>query len=214
MGGGLSDDLDKLLAGKPIEFDQRSDEWYVWRKKGIGSSDASVLMGLNKFKDLKTLWLEKTDQIETDYTTRGFLAKRGVELEAKAKRAYERFTGIKMVDRLFQHSKFPFIKASLDGYSEEFSLILEIKCPKYINHYRAKAESFIKPEYYCQIQHQFLSSGAESADFWSFDGKSGHRIPVLPDTWFMGELLEREILFWECVEQIKEPDYRLFKEVA
>ena len=202
--------LDPLITGtyrEPEEEpEQRSPEWFVWRRKGIGSSEASILMGLNGYKTLHQLWLEKTGQVEVDYQTIGYMAERGVRMESRARKAYERFTGIKVVDRLFIHPKFTFIRASLDGWSDEFSLILEIKCPRYLNHYRAKAESYVKPEYYCQIQHQFLASGAENADFWSFDGRSGHRIPVLPDVWFMGELLEREIAFWECVESLKEPN--------
>lgn len=202
------------MVAKEITFDQRSPEWFAWRKLGIGSSEAAVLMGLSKYKTLEQLWLEKTDQVQVDYETTGYLALRGIRLEDRARRAYEKFSKVKVYDKLFVHPKFHFIRASLDGYSFEFDLILEIKCPNKINHMRAKNENWIKPEYYCQIQHQFLASGAKHADFWSFDGYAGHRIEVLPDTWFMGELLEREIEFWNCVVNRIQPDPNSFKAVA
>lgn len=203
-----------ILPNEQPQFDQRSPEWFEWRKLGIGSSEAAILMGYSKYKTLHRLWLEKTDQVKVEYDAPGYMAARGIRLESRARRAYEKFSKITMTDRLFVHPKFSFVRASLDGYSEEFDLILEIKCPKLINHQRAKYNNLIKPEYYCQIQHQFLASGAKHADFWSFDGFSGHRIPVLPDAWWMGELLEREMEFWNCVVNRVEPDPNSFKAVA
>ncbi|MFU1875596.1 YqaJ viral recombinase family protein, partial [Enterococcus faecium] len=44
-------------------------EWLVDRKRGIGGSDVSTILGLNKYKSVYQLWLEKTGQIlpiETD----------------------------------------------------------------------------------------------------------------------------------------------------
>jgi putative phage-type endonuclease len=203
--------LNDTLAINDLE--QRSPEWFKWRRKGIGSSDAAVLMGLSPYKSINRLWLEKTEQIDLDQTT-SYMAERGTRLEAKALREYIKYTGIHVVDHTCQHPKFKFVKASLDGWNSEFELIVEIKCPRKENHYRAVAENFIKPEYYSQIQHQYLASGAKYADFWSFDGVSGHKIPVLPDSWFMGELLEREIMFWDLVERRVEPSPGDFKKVV
>lgn len=196
-----------------LHLDQRTDDWFKWRHKGIGSSESSTLMGLNKYTSVEKLWRLKTNRENKDQTY-SYLASRGTFLEPKARKAYTEFTGIEVMDILCHHDKFHFIKASLDGWNMEHQLILEIKCPKQVNHYRAVAESWIKPEYYCQIQHQYLASGGKKADYWSFDGMSGHRLSVEPDPYFMGELLEREILFWECVEQDKEPNPEWFKELT
>jgi len=195
------------------QYEQRSPEWFEWRKLGIGSSEAPVLMGYDKYCKIDELWRYKTG-LQIREPTFGYMAERGTRLEPAALRAYQRHTKLKMVDRLFTHKKYKFIRASLDGWNEEFEIFVEIKCPNRTNHYRAVAENWIKPEYYTQIQHQFLASGAKYADFWSYDGRSGHKIPVLPNPWFMGELLEREILFWNCVENRVEPDPSAFKEIA
>lgn len=49
------------------------EEWLKWRTKGIGGSDVSVIAGMNKFRSVFQLWLEKTGQVipeekETDFT--------------------------------------------------------------------------------------------------------------------------------------------------
>lgn len=38
------------------------EEWLKWRTKGIGGSEVSVIAGLNKFRSVFQLWLEKTGQ--------------------------------------------------------------------------------------------------------------------------------------------------------
>lgn len=195
---------------RSLESIQGSDEWLAFRRKGIGSSDSSVLMGLNKFKTIQQLWLEKTGQIVPEKVT-AYLALRGTRMEPEARRAYINYTKINVEDKIFVHPKFDFVRASLDGWNEARKLILEIKCPTSINHYRAVVENWIKPEYFCQMQHQYIATNAQEAHYWSFDGKSGHLINVLPDRWFMGELLERELIFWECVEKMQPPDPEEFK---
>ena len=35
-------------------------EWHNLRKKGIGGSDAGVIIGKNKYKNILQLWEEKT----------------------------------------------------------------------------------------------------------------------------------------------------------
>ena len=38
------------------------EEWLKWRKRGIGGSDVSCLLGINKWKSEIELWLEKSNQ--------------------------------------------------------------------------------------------------------------------------------------------------------
>lgn len=179
--------------------------------EGIGSSESSVLMGYNKYETVENLWLYKTGQ-KTREQTNSFLADRGNRLEPLARRTYIEYSGNDVMDILCENERFPFVRASLDGWNRAKKLILEIKCPKGVNHYRAVVEGWIKPEYYCQIQHQFLASDGEMAHYWSFDGRSGHQILVMPDLYFMGELLDREMIFWECVQTKKKPDPKWFEE--
>lgn len=38
------------------------EEWLRWRKKGIGGSDVSAILGINKWTSAIELWLDKTNQ--------------------------------------------------------------------------------------------------------------------------------------------------------
>ena len=40
------------------------EEWLKYRTKGIGGSDVSIIAGINPFKSVHQLWLEKTEQVE------------------------------------------------------------------------------------------------------------------------------------------------------
>ena len=71
------------------------EEWLKWRTLGIGGSDVSVIVGLNKFRSVYQLWLEKTGKVvpaeeENDYTYFGTL------LEPIVRAEFTRRTGIKV----------------------------------------------------------------------------------------------------------------------
>lgn len=75
--------------------DMPREEWLKWRTKGIGGSDASIIAGVNKFKSIFQLWLEKTGQIvpeesESEYTHFGNV------LEPVVKKEFTRRTGLKV----------------------------------------------------------------------------------------------------------------------
>ena len=43
--------------------DLSRDEWLRYRTKGIGGSDVSIIAGINPYKSVYQLWLEKTGRI-------------------------------------------------------------------------------------------------------------------------------------------------------
>lgn len=49
--------------------DLSREEWLKYRTKGIGGSDVSIIAGINPFKSVHQLWLEKTGQTEPEQTT-------------------------------------------------------------------------------------------------------------------------------------------------
>ena len=40
-------------------------DWLEYRKQGIGGSDASVVCGISRYKSPVELWMEKTNQLQT-----------------------------------------------------------------------------------------------------------------------------------------------------
>lgn len=44
----------------------REAAWLESRKKGVGGSDVSTIMGLNKYKTSYQLWMEKTGRMQPE----------------------------------------------------------------------------------------------------------------------------------------------------
>lgn len=181
---------------------QNSDSWTQWRKKGIGSSDAPVIMGTSPWKTPLQLWEEKLGL--TKGFQGNFATQRGHELEPKARAAFELEMGHDFPPILAEHMNFPFIRASLDGFCKELDAILEIKCPGKDDHDLAKSGK-VPEKYWPQIQHQLLVTGASKCYYYSYDGESGVKVEVLPDTQYCEKLLKAEIEFWDLVENKIQP---------
>lgn len=96
--------------------DLSHEEWLKYRTQGIGGSDVSILAGINPFKSVHQLWLEKTGQVEleesdTEYTHFGTL------LEPIVRKEFTTRTGIKVRQKhmILQSEEYPFMTANLDG---------------------------------------------------------------------------------------------------
>jgi predicted phage-related endonuclease len=97
--------------------------------------------------------------------------RRGVELEADAIRAYEASTGLMVRHTGFlAHDTLP-IGCSLDGHVGEFVGLIEVKCPKRATHLEYLRTREVPEEYQRQITHNLFVSGAQWADFVSYDDR-------------------------------------------
>lgn len=173
------------------------EEWSVWRSKGIGSSDAAVILGVSPWKTLFELYEEKAGIHTIDQSN--WATRRGTEMEPMARANYEMDTGLECPPKLFVHPEYSFIRASLDGWNEENRVVLEIKCPGKEDHETAK-RGVVPEKYYPQIMHQLLASGGSRADYYSFDGTSGVVVSVTPDLEYLKEYLIKAQDFWHMVE--------------
>lgn len=179
------------------------DKWTEWRSKGLGASDAPVVMGVSPYKTRLVLWEEKVGlaaPYEGNWATR-----RGNELEPKARAHYELIYNTPMPIAFVEHKDHPFIRASLDGYNEEKSIVLEIKCPGKDDHNTAKAGK-VPDKYYPQVQHQLLATGAKLVHYYSFDGEGGTLVEVIPDLLYIERLKAELISFWDMVKEQVPPE--------
>jgi putative phage-type endonuclease len=183
---------------------QNTREWHGWRLKGIGASDAPVVMGEAAFKTRRFLWSVKTGLARE--TAVGPAARRGRALEQTARNAYERHTGLQMEPLCLVHDRLEWMRASLDGLSFDGTIVLEIKCPWGIRDQNAVREGRIPAHYYAQVQHQLEVSGAEELHYWSFDGRTGTLVKVQHDRDYVAKLLEAETAFWSRVVERRWPD--------
>ena len=150
---------------KTVDLTQNSKDWFAWRKKGLGASDAPIVMNDSPWTSRFMLWAMKTDLLQAPEPEiySAVAMRRGHDLEPIARAAYMKQTGILMTPITGIHDEHEFIRASLDGFNEDESKILEIKCPSKADHAQAK-KGKTPSKYHAQLQHQYLVTGAKSLD--------------------------------------------------
>lgn len=186
---------------KIIPLIQGTKEWLMFREKHVGASDSSSIMGCNPFKSIKQLWQEKTLGWEENINEN---MKRGQDLEPFARRAYQYLTGLLVEPVVAEHDTYSFLSASFDGITQDFKKAVEIKCGKK-SHIQAK-KGEIAPYYLCQIYHQMMIADLPEIHYFSYDGENNVLITVSRDNKLIEEMLEKEIAFWDCVVNFKQPE--------
>ena len=202
-----------------VTISQGSYEWHSWRRKGIGASEASIIMDASKYSTRYKLWEQKTGGAPLEQAL-NFGMIRGHELEPRARARFELEYDLEMPPVCFQNSGLPWLRASLDGWDEEEKAILEIKCPNKNDHALACIGE-IPEKYMWQLAHQLLVTDGRKVYYYSFDGEKG--VCVEKSAAYFKDrfpkLLKAEKDFWTLVEKDKAPefadkDFRLIKETG
>lgn len=190
------------------ELPQGTPEWHEFRAAGVGASEASAIMGENPHSNAIEIWQRKLNLIPPVQVNAAM--QRGHELEPIARTEYELLTGNLVTPKCYVHPQYDFIRASLDGITEDGRRIVEIKCPGVRTHqYSAKGQ--VPPWYYAQLQQQLACTGAEVCDYYSYMPETGGiLIEIEPDLLYIERLIERVKLFWSYIESRTEPPREVF----
>lgn len=175
------------------------EEWLQYRTQGIGGSDVSIIAGVNPFKSIHQLWLEKTGQIKPEETESEY-AHFGTLLEPLVRKEFTARTGIKVRSKnmLLQSSESPFMYADLDGviYENGELVIFEAKTA---SAYKQEVwENGIPLEYLLQIQHYMAVTGAKKTYIAALVG-GNHFFwhEVIRDEELIEKIIAMEKYFWE-----------------
>ena len=182
---------------RQIELTQGTNEWLTWRKNGIGSSEASTLMGVNPWQTIDQLWLDKLG--ESEEIKDNWAMKRGRMLEPMVRQKYIKETGTIVLPLTAEHNDFDFIRASFDGINLETCSLIEIKCPGHKDHSEA-VKGEIPAKYYPQLQWQLLVSGYDHSHYVSYREEDFRVVTVKKDTQYQRELIQKAQWFWELVK--------------
>ena len=144
------------------------EEWLEERKKGIGGSDAAVILGLNPYKNNIRLWEEKTGRrTATDISDKPYV-KYGTEMEPILRDSFKikhpELEVLHQENTIIKHPVYPFLFASLDGIliNKETGEkgVLEIKTSEILRSMqKEKWKDQIPPNYYCQVLHYLNVTG-------------------------------------------------------
>lgn len=176
------------------------EEWLKYRTHGIGGSDVSIIAGINHFKSVHQLWLEKTDQIEPEQTDSEY-AHFGSLLEPIIRKEFMVRTGMKVRQKhmLLQSDEYPFMLADLDGVIREEGGSLSIFEAKTASAYKADIwEEGVPAEYILQVQHYMAVTGASRTYIAALVGGNHFYYHVVErDEAMIEKIIAMEKYFWE-----------------
>jgi putative phage-type endonuclease len=178
-------------------LDMTHQEWLRERTKGIGGSDASIILGLNKYKTPFELWLEKTGQSDLDDTA-GEAAYFGNILEDVVAKEFELRSGKKVRRNNFmlQHPEHDFITANIDRKVVGEDALLECKTASAYLKDDWESEEIPAP-YLVQVQHYLGVTGYKHAYIAVLIG--GQRFvwkDIERDEELIRMIFDAEIHFW------------------
>lgn len=174
----LEKHFQKLFATPQPE--QRSEEWYAFRKGRITASDIATALDHNPYEPWEEFIIKKCDPDYPFYDNDTVF--HGKKYEEVATMIYQEIYNVRVTEfGCIPSNNYSFLGASPDGicskatldykFSEKLNTMLEIKCPvKRKIETKGKIKGGICPHYYeyqCQVQMQCCE--LEKCDFWQCD---------------------------------------------
>ncbi len=160
------------------EAEQRSDAWFAARLGRLTGSRAGDMLAQIKNGEAaarRDLRLQLVcERITGQSQENGYVnevMQRGIDLEPRAFAAYEALTGQLARRTGFLSADGLMAGCSLDGDVDEFTGIVELKCPKSTTHLRYLRIGTMPSEHVAQVTHNLWISGAQWCDFMSFDDR-------------------------------------------
>lgn len=198
----MEDDVDRA----------RKEEWLAWRRRGIGGSDAPVIMGLNPYRGQLSLYVDKLDRA-LDPTDPMEAAGWGIKLEPLVAAEFQLRTGLSVqepVPKTWVHPSFPFMIGTPDRFVHRDLGgppigILEIKTCSLRKEWDWDPDP--PKTAWCQLQHYLAVTGLDLG--WLAVLIGGQRYlhhEVKRDEAYIRDLIEKEQAFWWYVQNDIPPD--------
>lgn len=175
------------------------------RQRGIGGSDAPVILGVSKWRSPLDLYLEKrgegTPTIETP------AMRWGVALEPVVRQAYCDETGeiVRVPGGMLLHPDYPWMIAHVDGITDS-GRVFEAKTARTAEGWGEPGTDEVPDAYLVQVQHYLAVTGLAVADVAVLIGGSDFRRYEVPaDLELRATLIEHEEAFWRRVQNADPP---------
>ena len=199
-----------MFANVLVETEGLSrEEWLKWRKRGIGGSDVSCLLGINKWKSEIELWLDKTNQTN-EAPVENEAMEWGNIMEPVIRNHFAEVTGKTVVElkAMLQHPEYPFMLADVDGITvddDNNPAILEIKTAS--EYKRSDWDEGVPAYYETQVQHYLCVTGVKKAYVAVLIGGNSFKIyEVDADDEIQSMLIAVEKNFWNKVQNMIRPE--------
>ena len=189
------------------------EDWQAYREKqkGIGGSDVATILGLNPYKSVFTLWLEKTGQIEPPVLNNEYI-EWGNILEPVIREKFAKETGFEVKENhwVMLHDQHDFMVANVDGIVTDPQFagkkgVLEIKTAG--ERMRDQWENGPPNHYMLQLQH-YLAVLDYSYGYVAvlIGGNTFKYYLVERDDYVIDNIIQAEAEFMEMVENGVAPE--------
>jgi hypothetical protein len=169
-----------------VELVIGGSKWIKWRHSGVGSSDAANVLS-NKSSELLKLKNNKTDNGHSEEL------KLSSDILQKARSQYEEEIGLKIFPLCIQDKRFPWLMATIDGFSQDFGKLIKIS---YTESEYKDAKKGLYPR--SLIQHQLMITGLEEIDYYCYlENQKSILITVKRDQKIIDKLYQAELAFAE-----------------
>lgn len=187
------------MKPKEIFAAQRSSDWHSLRNSSVGSSEVSAVLGTSPFQTPFQLWEVKTKRKPAQKVNAAM--QRGIDYEDEARELLEKVSGLKFVPRMFEHENYSFMRASLDGITDDLQINCEIKCPS-TDGLRKYGQAGEAPPYYLsQMHYQMLCSGAKLTKFFTYYSKDEYYLVDVPaNEEIQKDIIQKVSEFWKYIE--------------
>ena len=182
-------------------------EWLEWRRKGIGGSDASIILGISPFATARDLYYDKLHIASYKDDTGNWVALQiGHLLEDLVAEIFHKKTGYPIYQdkRMFYHPLYPYMLANVDYFvtlPNGETAILEIKTTSYNGKdaWWINGEETVPVNYEAQGRHYMAVMNLNHVFYCCLYGNNEDTViirHVERDTAYEEELIALEGIFW------------------
>lgn len=186
--------------------DMPHEEWLEHRRKSIGGSDASAILGMNTYCSPYTVWADKLGKLPPKEDNEAM--RLGRDLEDYVAKRFTEETGkkVRRENNIIINPDFPFAHANVDRMVVGEDAGLECKTTSVMNLKRFKNGEY--PEnYYCQCVHYLMVTGAKMWYLGVLILGVGFKVFVIErDEDEIAALAKSEEAFWEYVKNNTPPE--------
>lgn len=144
-----------------LDLRQGSDLWHEWRAGGIGGSDCASIMNCSPYTSYRDLlYYKQGKKVLPEFSE--YLAKRGHKAERVARDHVAGILGETLLPLCYQHDELSYVRASLDGITDDETTCFEAKLVGVEKFNEARETKKPPQHHYWQMQYGMFASGAQT----------------------------------------------------
>jgi len=174
--------------------------WLEERRKGVGASESAAVCGCSPYATALEVWARKSGQLTEKEATEPM--RWGLRLEEVIAEAYVEQTGtsLSLAPEIIQHSKYPFMLASLDRITPTHVVELKTVGAWSQKEWGEPGTDQVPKAYNLQVQQQMACAELGMADIAALFGGNNFEIYTVPrNDRLIQFIAQREAEFWDMV---------------